>query len=89
MQRKIPVYWCHSSVIEYKGKYKFWEGVVGDIGVDLFSWLGGGGERCPSRWSEATERGEGVGGNTPSNGRDFVKNLEYQNHILEHLNTIF
>ena len=31
------------------------------IGVDLFSRLGGD-DRCPMRGSEATERGEGVGG---------------------------
>ena len=32
----------------------------------------GGDDRCPMRGSEATERGEGVGGGIPpSDGRDF------------------
>ena len=39
---------------------------------------GGGDDRCPKRGSEATERGEGVGGEIPR--RDF-----FQNRILEHL----
>ena len=58
------------------------------IGVDLFSRLGE--DRCPMRGSEATERGEGVGGGyPPPTVRTFPPpKLEYQNSILGHLNDV-
>ena len=44
----------------------------------------------PRRGSEATERGEGVGGRIPpSHGRDFFQNESLKVAFVEHLKTIF
>ena len=50
-----------------------------------FNDWGGGGDRCPMRGSEATERGRVLEGGYPRpTVGTFVLLLEYQNRILEH-----
>ena len=69
--------------------YKWWR-ILGAIGVDLFSRLGGGGGDRSHARERSDRAGGGCGrGDTPSHGRDFFPKLEYKNRILEHLQNDF
>ena len=41
-------------------------------------------QRGPKRGSEVTERGEGLGGGSPSDGRDIFENPGMKRHFLAH-----